>query len=160
VRRARAYPKPADPLAVCAYLTGRAEAGRAPGTLDMACTVIRHVHRTCGAADPIASEALRQVRRGLRRIYGGAPRRLARPLSVEEIRQILAHIDRTSPIGIRDTAMILLGYGSAMRRAELVALTLADIEHKSAGILLHNASSGSSPLQSVGLVHPHRDEQA
>ena len=88
---------PADPLTVCAYLTERAEAGRATGTLDMACTVIRHVHRTTGAVDPIASEAVRQVRRGLRRTYGAAPRRLARPLSVEEIRQIVGGIDRDHP---------------------------------------------------------------
>ena len=128
---------PADPLMVCAYLTERAEAGRATGTLDMACTVIRHVHRTTGAVDPIASEAVRQVRRGLRRTYGAAPRRLARPLSVEEIRQIVGGINRTTPHGIRDAAIILLGYASAMRRAELVALTLSDVEPKPAGLLLH-----------------------
>ncbi len=128
---------PGDPLAVCAYLTERAEAGRATGTLDMACTVIRHVHRTLEVVDPIASEAVRQVRRGLRRTYGAAPRRLARPLSVEDIRQIVGGIDRTTPHGIRDAAIILLGYASAMRRAELVALDLADIEHKPAGLLHH-----------------------
>ncbi len=128
---------PADPLAVCAYLTERAEAGRATGTLDMACTVIRHVHRTTGATAPIASEAVRQVRRGLRRTYGAAPRRPARPLSVEEIRQIVGGIDRSTPHGIRDAAVILLGYASAVRRAELVVLDLTDIEHKPAGLLLH-----------------------
>ncbi|MDP9824070.1 integrase [Nocardioides massiliensis] len=128
---------PADPLTVCAYLTERAEAGRATATLDMACTVIRHVHRTLGVPDPIASEAVRQVRRGLRRTHGAAPRRLARPLSVEDIRQIVAGIDRITPHGIRDAAIILLGYASAMRRAELVALDLADVEPKPAGLLLH-----------------------
>jgi len=128
---------PADPLALCAYLTERAEAGRATGTLDMACTVIRHVHRTCGITDPVHSEAVRQVRRRLRRTYGAAPRRLARPLSVDEIRQIVGAIDRSTPIGIRDVAMILLGYASAMRRAELVALDLADVKYKPAGLLLH-----------------------
>jgi len=128
---------PADPLTVCAYLTERAEAGKAAGTLDMACTVVRHVHRTTGSVDPIASEAVRQVRRGLRRTYGAAPRRLARPLALDEIRQIVGGIDRTTPIGIRDAAIILIGYASAMRRAELVALTLADIEHKPTGLLLH-----------------------
>jgi hypothetical protein len=97
---------PGDPLALCAYLTERAEAGRATGTLDMACTVIRHVHRTCEIPDPVASEAVRQVRRGLRRTYGAAPRRLARPLSVAEIRQIIGAIDRSTPIGIRDAAII------------------------------------------------------
>jgi integrase len=124
-----------DPLAVCAYLTERAEAGKATGTLDMSCTAIRHVHRMAGAEDPVATEAVRQVRRGLMRIYGAAPRRLARPLTVDEIRQILGSIDRTTPIGIRDTAIILLGYASAMRRAEIVALTLADVEPKPAGLL-------------------------
>ncbi|MPZ93886.1 MAG: tyrosine-type recombinase/integrase [Propionibacteriales bacterium] len=128
---------PADPLALSAYLTERAEHGKAISTLDMSCTVIRHVHRMTGTDDPVASEAVRQVRRGLVRTYGAAPRRLARPLTVEEIRQIVAGIDRTTPIGIRDAAIILLGYASALRRAELVALTLADVEHKPAGLLLH-----------------------
>jgi integrase len=127
---------PGDPLTLCAYLTERAEAGKAAGTLDMACTAIRHVHRMAGADDPVASEAVSQVRRGLMRTYGAAPRRLARPLTVEEIRQIVSATDRTTPIGIRDAAMILLGYASAMRRAELVGLSLADIEHKPAGLLL------------------------
>ena len=102
----------------------------------MACTVIRHVHRTCGVTDPVGSEPVGQVRRGLRRTYGAAPRRLARPLSVEEVRQIVGCIARSTPIGIRDAAMILLGYASAMRRAELVALNLTDVEHQPAGLLL------------------------
>lgn len=150
---------PADPLAVCAYLTERAEAGRATGTLDMACTVIRHVHRTTGAADPIASEAVRQVRRGLRRTYGAAPRRLARPLSVELIRQIVGAIDRTTPHGIRDAAIILIGYASAMRRAELVTLDLADVEHNPAGLLLNIRQSKTDPEghgQQVAVAHGQR----
>ncbi len=68
---------PGEPLALCAYLSERAEAGKASGTLDMSCTAIRHVHRMCAVEDPVASEAVRQVRRGLRRTYGAAPRRLA-----------------------------------------------------------------------------------
>ncbi|QIK75710.1 site-specific integrase [Nocardioides piscis] len=147
---------PADPLALCAYLTERAEAGKATGTLDMACTVIRHVHRTCGITDPVDSEAVRQVRRGLRRTHGAAPRRLARPLSVQEIRQIVGCIDRSTPIGIRDAAIILLGFASAMRRAELVALHLADVEHKPAGLLLTIRQSKTDQEghgQSVAVAH-------
>ncbi len=131
---------PGDPLALCAYLTERAAAGKATGTLDMSCTGIRHVHRMTGVDDPVASETVRQVR-GLMRTHGSAPRRLARPLSVDEIRQIISRIDRSTPIGTRDAAMILLGYASAMRRSEIVALTLADIKRKPASLLLNIRTS-------------------
>ncbi|WP_284328787.1 hypothetical protein [Demequina litorisediminis] len=59
-----------------------------------------------------------RVRRGLRRILGVAPRRRARPLLVEDIREVLAAIDRAAAIGKRDAATILLGFASAMRRCE------------------------------------------
>lgn len=149
---------PGDPLALCAYLTERAEAGKATGTLDMACTAIRHVHRMSRVEDPVASEVVRQVRRGLMRTYGAAPRRVARPLTVDEIRQIVACIDRTTPIGIRDAAIILLGYASAMRRAEIVALTLVDVEHKPAGLLLNIRQSKMDQEghgQVVAVAHGH-----
>lgn len=109
-----------DHAALCAYLAERAEGSIAMSTFDMACTAIRHVHRTNSLKDPVAPETVRQVRLGLRRTYGSAPRRLARPLTVTEIRQIVAGIDRSTPIGVRDAAMILLGFASALRRSELV----------------------------------------
>ena len=129
-------PLPGDPAALCAYLVERAADGIAVKSLDLACTAIRHVHRSHGLDNPAEHETVRQVRLGLRRTYGTAPRRLARPLSVAEIGQILSAIDRTTPIGSRDAAMILLGYASAMRGAELVGLTLADVETKPGGLLL------------------------
>ncbi|TGN65751.1 site-specific integrase [Nocardioides eburneiflavus] len=150
---------PSDPLAVCAYLTEQAADGRAMGTLDLICTVIRHVHRMCDLHNPTDALAVHQVRRGLRRTYGSAPRRLARPLSVEEIHQIVDGIDRATPIGIRDAAMILLGYASALRRSELVALTLGDIEDKPAGLLLHIRRSKTDPDGHgavVGVAHGQR----
>jgi integrase len=129
-------PMPGDPAALCAYLTERAEAGIAMGSLDLACTAIRHVHRMHEVPDPVASETVRQVRLGLRRGYGTAPRQLARPLSTEDIRQILTHIDRSAPSGIRDAAIILLGYASAMRRSEIIGLDLLDIREEPGGILV------------------------
>jgi integrase len=147
---------PGDRLAVCAYLTEQAASGRAMDTLDLICTTIRHVHRMCDLPSPTEALAVHQVRRGLRRTYGSAPRCLARPLSVEEIRQIVDGIDRTTIIGIRDAAMILLGYASALRRSELVALTLSDIEDMPAGIMLHIRRSKTDPEGHgavVGVAH-------
>lgn len=102
-------PLPGDPTGLCAYLAERAETGITVATLNVACSAIGHVHRSHGLADPVAHESVRQVRRGLRRTYGVAPRRQARPLSVAEIGRILTRIDSTTPIGVRDAAIILLG---------------------------------------------------
>lgn len=126
---------------MCAYLTERAEAGIAIVNLDLACTAIRHVHRMHQEPDPVASETVRQVRLGLRRTYGTTPRRQARPLSTDDIRQILNHLDRTTPLGIRDAAIILLGYASAMRRSEITALTHLDIREEPDGLLITIATS-------------------
>lgn len=127
---------PAEPAALAAYLVERAATGTAVASLNMACTAIRHMHRQHGLANPAEDELVRQVRLGLRRTYGTAPRRQARPLTVPEVRQIIDAIDRSTPIGARDAAIILLGYASALRGSELVALTLDDVHTKPGGLLV------------------------
>ena len=69
-----------------------AGAGVSVGTIDMACGAISYMHRRHGLDDPILSEGVRQVRRGLRRLIGAAPRRRARPLQTEDIRTIVSAI--------------------------------------------------------------------
>lgn len=125
-----ADPLPAEPAMICAYLTERAAEGLSVGTIDLSCSAISYHHRMLGHHDPILTEGVRQVRRGLRRIIGTAPRRQARPLGTEEIRQIVESIDRTTAQGARDAAIILLGFASAMRRSELAALTLTDVKRR------------------------------
>ncbi len=129
-------PLPGDPAALSAFLTERAAEGIAVVSLNVTCTAIRHVHRMHELPDPVATETVRQVRLGLRRTYGTAPRQLARPLATEDIRQIVTHIGRTDPRGIRDAAIILLGYASAMRRSEIVGLDLLDIREEPGGVLV------------------------
>jgi len=149
-------PLPASPAAVGAYLTERAEHGAAFATLEIACAAISHEHRRHQADNPVLHEVVRQVRRGLRRTLGMAPGRQARALSVGDIRRILNAIDRTTPRGARDAALILLGFSSALRRSELAALTLADLETKPAGLLLTVPQSKTDPDrrgQVVGVAH-------
>jgi integrase len=156
-------PFPATPAAVCAYLTECAARGLSHATIEPACAAIGYQHRRQGADNPIQAELVRQVRRGLRRTLGTAPRRRARPLGTAEIRRILARIDRGTAKGARDAALILLGFASALRRSELAALTLADIEAKPAGLLLTVRRSKTDPDvrgQVVGVApgqHPATD---
>lgn len=136
---------PAAPAMICAYLTERATEGLSVGSLDLTCGAIAYQHRQHGLADPTLTAGVRQVRRGLRRLVGTAPRRQARPLALADIQQIISYIDRTTPPGVRDAAIILLGYASAVRRSELAALTLADLEPRPGGVLLTVRRSKTDP---------------
>lgn len=91
-----ATPLPAERALICADLTERAADGLSVGSIDLACGAIAYQHRRRGLDDPIRTEGVRQVRRGLRRVIGTAPRRQARPLATAEIREIVEHIDRTT----------------------------------------------------------------
>ena len=149
-------PLPGSPAAVCAYLVDRADQGASAGTVDGACSAISYQHRCHGLDDPVLTEAVRQVRRGLRRTLGTAPQRLARPLGTDDIRQIVKGIDRSTPKGVRDAALILLGFASALLRSELTGLALGDVETKPGGLLLHVRRSKTDPEghgQVVGVAH-------
>ncbi len=147
---------PADPVAVCAYLTERAAGGASAATIDSACSSIGHEHRRRALPDPLSHTGLQQVRRGLRRTLGAGPRRLARPLDVSDILAMVNAIDRTTAKGVRDAAIILFGFASALRRSELAALTLADIETKPSGLLVHVRQSKTDTEargEVVGVAH-------
>lgn len=124
---------------------------------------IAYGHHRAGLSSPTDHDAVRQVRRGLRRALGTAATRRARPFFLDDIHQLVASIDRTTRAGARDAAIILVGYASALRVGELAALDLADVTTKLGGPLL--AVRGSKTDQDrhgqvVGVAHgqhPHTD---
>ena len=54
-------------------------------------------------------------------------KKLPRVLTVREVLRILAEVDLSTPLGLRDRAALELFYGSAVRRNELVSLNLGDL---------------------------------
>ena len=76
-------------------------------------------------------------------------RRLPKVLSFEEIERLLAMPDRTSPRGIRDSAMIQLMYASGLRVSELCGLKIGDLDMK-AGIVSAFGKGGKRRLVPVG----------
>jgi len=149
-------PLPATAATVCVYLTERAEQGVCFGTLSLASAAIGYRHRHAGLVDPTDTECSppgppRPAPQPRHR-----PDPAGRPLSVAEIRTIVTRIDRTSPQGARDAALILLGFASALRRCELAALTLADLRARPAGLLLTIRGSKTDPNhrgQVVGVAY-------
>jgi site-specific recombinase XerC len=68
--------------------------------------------------------AIRETLRGIARTHGEPPRRSA-ALATEYIKRLIATCG-TDLAGVRDRALLLLGFAGALRRSELIGL---DVEH-------------------------------
>jgi site-specific recombinase XerD len=122
---------PAIPETVAAYLASEAEAGRKPSTINRRCAAIRYAHKLAGHEPPTNSEAVKATLRGIRRTIGAAPARKAPVLA--ETARAMAFVVPNGLKGLRDRALLLLGFSGAFRRSELVALDVADLEETEDG---------------------------
>lgn len=67
------------------------------------------------------------------------------PFSQDELHKILEAIDRTTPEGLRDYAIILLGFDTGLRGVDIRALCLSDIDWKSGKVKVNQCKT-SEPL--------------
>jgi len=128
-------PMPAAIETVAAYLASLADAGRKVSTINRRAAAIGYAHRLAGAEPPTNAEPVKAVLRGIRRQLGVAVTRKA-PATARAIARMLKGVADT-PVGLRDKALLLLGFAAALRRAELVALDVPDVEPHAAGLIVH-----------------------
>jgi integrase len=124
-------PLPGSAETVACYVADLAKAAK-PATIDARLAAISAAHRAAGYDSPTTAEAVRLVRRGVRRTLGTAQRQV-RPVTVPELRTMLQGLG-TDPAGCRDRALLLLGFAGALRRSELVGLNVADITEGTDGL--------------------------
>ena len=116
-------PLPASPETVVRYLTWLADS-RKPSTLRRRTASIARVHADHGLPTPTTDPTVRRALRGIGRELGLAVARKP-PLFIEDLEEIVkASPDTLS--GLRDDLVCLLGFWTALRRAELVGI---DVEH-------------------------------
>ena len=122
---------PAAPETVAAYVAAEASRSR-PSTLGRRLAALRYAHKLAGLPLPTDSEAVKPTMRGIRRTCGSARVRKAPAVAAKMLGMIAAA--PTNLAGMRDHALLLLGFAGAFRRSELVALDLADIAETEAGL--------------------------
>ncbi len=123
--RMRAPALPAHPALVVAYLSELAPIQRTT-TLSSRLAAIRHFHERERVADPTRDTAVRDVLEGIKRAHGTPP---TRKKAID--RDILAALLRVQPQtlrGARNRALLLVGYACDLRRSEIVALKVEDVE--------------------------------
>jgi site-specific recombinase XerD len=129
-------PIPAAPETVAAFLAAEAARGIKPASIGRRVAAIRYAHKLAGHDDPpTSSEAVKATVNGIRRTVGAAPVRKA-PATADKVVAMAALADADLK-GLRDRAILLLGFAGAFRRSELVALDVGDLEFCESGMRVH-----------------------
>lgn len=116
---------PAAPQTLALYLAARADEGRKVATLALALSAISEAHRVAGHPSPRGDRLVRETWKGVRRRLGVAPEQ-KNPLSPRDLQRIVEQLP-SGLVGLRDRALVLLGFAGAFRRSELVALDAGDL---------------------------------
>jgi len=123
---------PATPDTVARFLAQQTSSGIKPATLTRRLAAIRMAHEANGFANPTQHKGVKAVFKGIKREKGTAQDKKA-PLTAERMTAMITHCPNTLT-GLRDKALLLLGFAGAFRRSELVALMVNDIERTPEGI--------------------------
>jgi site-specific recombinase XerD len=116
---------PAAPATVALYLASMADAGRKASTIARALAALSQAHKLAGYPSPRDDQGVREVLSGIRRTVGTAQTGKA-PMMPEAIRTAAAS-GRDDLIGIRDRALLAVGFAGGFRRSALVGLDAADL---------------------------------
>jgi integrase len=133
--RARAYaPLPAAPPTVARYLPHAAKTLKA-ASIGRRIAAIAHYHEQAGHPNPMAHPIVKNVWKGVRREIGIAQKGKS-ALTIDGLRSVVAGFGARR-IDVRDRALLLLGFGAALRRSEIVALDVADVAFVTEGATIH-----------------------
>jgi len=125
-------PLPANPETVALYLALLVSKGRATGTVQGALVAISQSHLDAGYTSPRNDPRVRRVIQGVRRRLGTEQDGKA-AITLEQIDAMIASLPRDLR-GLRDRAILAVAFASGLRRSELVALDVADIQFAESGL--------------------------
>ena len=139
---------PAHPATVAAFLDWRSllpvsqyvgDPLHAPSlsTVTTAFSAIAHYHHAAGIASPTDHPQVQAVLEGITRDLGKLARHPKVPVLIDDLLKLAAaHQEDMSLAWKRDWAVLLVGFASSLRRSNIAALTVEDIEFLPRGIHL------------------------
>jgi site-specific recombinase XerD len=150
-------PLPAEPAAITGYLTTLVERGAKVGTMSRRLSAIKFAHAVHDLADPTTAARVLAVWEGIRRTHTTPPQQAAPlmpPLLFDVLDACATTRTWTTPArtpepdlaGLRDRALLLLGFVTALRRSELAALDIDHVAEHARGLVLSIARSKTNPV--------------
>ena len=144
----RLTPLPSAPQTIALYIASCVVARLAPATIARRLASISKAHQAAGFEESPASTkhfVVGEVLKGARRTLGVA-QKCKDPLLLNDICRLLEACPKNL-LGLRDRALILIGFAGAFRRSELCAMTVADLCFSDSGLVITLPRSKADPEQ-------------
>ena len=150
-------PLPAAAATITGYLTDLARAGAKVGTMSRRLSAIKFTHQLHDLADPTTNARVVAVWEGIRRTHAGPPTQ-STPLMPPLLFDVLEacpttrtwarrdHPDEVDLAGLRDRALLLVGFVAALRRSEITALDVEHVTEHPNGLVLSIARSKTNQV--------------
>ena len=153
-------PCPPSGADVAAFLAGERGRGLTPETLKLRRAAIRYLHRAAGCAGPHRRRRVSETLAGIRRDAARQGQRRARrsPRPPPSCAQLLAPIPDDLR-GLRDRALLLVGFAGALRRSELAAIRVEHLEKTDRGIRLTLPHTKGAQTDAVIVPLPYGDTE-
>ena len=126
---------PAAPATIAVYMQALANKGRKVSTIERALAAICTAHVRAGYDSQWKDVLVADMRKALRDTLGVRPRK-KKAVDDDILRRLLAVVPVEGLLGLRDRAMLTIGWCAALRRSELVALDLADVTKAPKGLVV------------------------
>jgi site-specific recombinase XerD len=126
---------PADPETVVYYITYLGKTLKA-SSIKRKMTAISQRHETAGYQSPTKTPLMKGVWEGLQRSIG-IKEEGKDALWLEDLRKVIEAIPKDKLIGIRNRALLVVGWAGALRRSEIVNLNVEHIKKTKEGIVLN-----------------------
>jgi integrase len=134
------------------YIADLARRGKKPATIVRRVAAIATEYHAGGHREtPASSFLVKEVLRGVKRTLGTAQER-KNPLLLGDVERIVTACPARL-LGLRDRALVLLGFASGSRRAELAALEVRDLELTDQGLVV-TIRSGKADQEGQGRQVP------
>ena len=109
---------------VAAFMAAERDRGQAGNTVQLRAAAIGYLHRAVGLPSPTDTAMVSETLVGIRRDAPNPQKKRAATLGV--LRALLAPLPDDLR-GVRDRALLLVGFAGALRRSELAGIRLADL---------------------------------
>jgi site-specific recombinase XerD len=143
-------PLPGMAPAVAMYVTACADRGLAVSSIGRRLAAIAYYHRDAGLETPTRHPVVLAVWEGVRRTIGVA--QVGKDAIVtEQLRALVAPLG-SSPLDVRDRALLLVTFAGAFRRSEVVGFDAIDARFVADGVTLHLRKSKTDQEGAGALV--------